>query len=529
MSEKFERRLLNPFFRFFQRFFCLIALNFVFCVMSITSLMVLFFPGLIALHKIAYQMVHDEDDHPYKDFFLSIGEQWSFGWRMTLLGLGVLLIAGALYYFDFVYKERVGYDLIVWISFIFVSVVLLVLISIFFNLMIFNNYLKNDTFGMMIRKSALITGKHILLTFLNVIFFASFVIVCYLVPYIIPFISFSFYIVIIESINRKTFEKIAIEEAKREVMGENLFLPVLADKETKIMKKALVIGSMNMDYSIYCDHFPLAGETMYGINRLVQPGGKGANQCAAIAKSQLVDVSFLACRGKDNDGESIEKLLKELKVNTLFKVVDEVPTGNATIIIDEKGENKIIIIAGANGQLLPNDIKEEILKENELVILQNEIPEATNEYAINKCHELGKVVVYNPAPYREVKDEILAKVDYLIVNEVELAQYSKEEDFEKGINKLMSLGVKNLIVTLGKEGSLLINSKGRIKVPAKKVNAVDTVAAGDTYVGYFSASLMSGKSLEEAMKDATSASAITVTRNGSIISIPLGSEVFNNE
>ena len=206
------------------------------------------------------------------------------------------------------------------------------------------------------------------------------------------------------------------------------------------MKKALVIGSMNMDYSIYCSHFPLAGETMYGDNRLVQPGGKGANQCAAIAKSQLVDVSFLACRGKDSDGESIESLLKELKINTMFKVVEEVPTGNATIIIDQKGENKIIIIAGANAQLLSSDIKEEVLKENDLVVLQNEIPAATNEYVINKCNELKKVIVYNPAPYREVKNEILAKVDYLIVNEVELAQYSKENDFEKGIKKLISLG-----------------------------------------------------------------------------------------
>ena len=197
-----------------------------------------------------------------------------------------------------------------------------------------------------------------------------------------------------------------------------------------IIKKALVIGSMNMDYSIYCGHFPLPGETMYGINRLVQPGGKGANQCAAIAKSGLVDVSFLACRGKDSDGETIDKLFEELKVNKLFKVVDDVPTGNATIIIDEKGENKIIIIAGANDKLLISDVKEEILKENDLVVLQNEIPSETNEYVINKCKELGKVVVYNPAPYRPIKDEIIGKVDYFIVNEVELAQYSKEDDLE---------------------------------------------------------------------------------------------------
>lgn len=292
------------------------------------------------------------------------------------------------------------------------------------------------------------------------------------------------------------------------------------------MKKVLVIGSVNMDYSLYCDHFPLLGETMYGINRLVQPGGKGANQCAAIAKSGLVDVSFLACRGTDSDGDTIDKLFEELKVNKLFKVVDDVPTGNATIIIDEKGENKIIIIAGANDKLLISDIKEEILKENDLVVLQNEIRGETNEYVINKCKELGKVVVYNPAPYRPIKDEILSKVDYFIVNEVELAQYSGEKDLEKGIEKIMKLGVKNLVVTLGKEGSLLVNKQGRIKVNAHKVNAVDTVAAGDTYVGYFVAGIMSGKNLKEAMEFASKASAITVTRKGSIVSIPFGKEVL---
>lgn len=491
-------------------------------------MMVLFFPGLIALHKIVYQMVHDEDDHPYREFFLSIGEQWSFGWRMTLLGLGVLVTVGAIYYFDYLYKEQVAFDLFVWISFIFVSVVLLVLISIFFNLMVYNNYIKNDTFWMMIRKSALITGKHIVLTLLNVAFFAAIAIVSYLVPYIIPFVSFSFLILIIEEINRKTFETIAKEEAEREVLDENLFLPVLV-KEGKSMKKALVVGSMNMDYSIYCNHFPEKGETMYGINRYVQPGGKGANQCAAIAKSGLVETSFLACRGKDNDGESINKLFNDLKVNCLFKVVDDVPTGNATIVIDEKGENKIIIIAGANDRLLSEDIDDKIIQENDLVVLQNEIPNETNECVIEKCKKYGKTVVYNPAPYRPIKKEILAKTDYFIVNEIELSQYSGEKDLEKGIEKILKLGVQNLIVTLGKEGSLFANKKVRIKVEANKVNAVDTVAAGDTYVGYFVSGIMKGFDVKEAMELASKASSITVTRKGSIISIPTGKEVLHNE
>lgn len=392
--------------------------------------------------------------------------------------------------------------------------------------MIFNNYIKNDTFWMMIRKSALIAKKHVILTFLSVVFLAVFGILSYLVPYVIPFISFSFYIYIIEAMNRKTYEKIALEELERETLPENLFLPIIVEKENIVMKNALVIGSMNMDYSIYCDYFPKEGETMYGINRFVQPGGKGANQTAAIAKSKLVNVSFLAARGNDNDGLTIENMLKELGVKTEFKVIDNIPTGNATIIIDGKGENKIIIIAGANGELKVSDIKEELLKNNDVIVLQNEIPMETNEYIIKKCKELNKIVVYNPAPYKDIDPKCLEGLDYFIVNRVELSQCAKEEDIEKAIDKIMKMGVKNLLITLGKEGSMLVNEKGRIKVNAHKVNVVDTVAAGDTYVGYFAASLMSGKDLKEAMECASKASALTVTKKGSIVSIPFGEEVF---
>ena len=144
--------------------------------------MVLFFPGLVALHKVANEMVNDEDDHPYRDFFLSFKEQWPFSWRIEVTGMTVLIVAAAIYYFDWVYKEKVSYDIFVWISFIFVSVVLLVLIAIFVHLMIYNNYIKNDTFFMMIKKSAVITSKKILFTLLNTVILACFVIVSYIIP-----------------------------------------------------------------------------------------------------------------------------------------------------------------------------------------------------------------------------------------------------------------------------------------------------------------------------------------------------------
>ena len=230
-NDSFERRLNNPFFKYSKRFIDLIALNIVFILVSALSLLVLFFPGLISLHTIANNMIHDVDENPYKTFFVEIKRQWSFMWRMEVLCMSVVIIAGAIVAGDIIYKEQIAYDLIVWFSLIFVSAVSFVLITIYLNLMIFNNYMKNDTFWMMIKKSALITFKKIGWSLLNVAILASFVIVMWIIPYIIPFLSFSFYIYIIEAINRKTYTQIKIEEEKRELLPENLFLPVVVDEE----------------------------------------------------------------------------------------------------------------------------------------------------------------------------------------------------------------------------------------------------------------------------------------------------------
>ena len=291
------------------------------------------------------------------------------------------------------------------------------------------------------------------------------------------------------------------------------------------MKKILVVGSLNMDYTIYCEEFPKDGETIYGIKRIVQPGGKGANQAAAAAKSHLVPVTFISSRGNDNDGITIENMLKELGIAAKFKINEGVETGNATIDVNSHGENKIIIIAGANALLKPSDISKEDVINHDYVILQNEIPNETNEHVMRLAKENNKVVVYNPAPYREIKDELYSLVDYFVVNEVELMRYSGKEDIEEGIKILLSKGVKNLIVTLGTDGSMFVNNETRFKVAAHKVKAVDTVAAGDTYIGYFTAGLAKGKTTKEAMELASKASALTVTKQGSIISIPFGEEI----
>ena len=232
-SNSFERRLNNPFFKYSKRFFDLIALNVIFCVVSVLSLFVLFVPGLVSLHTIANDMIHDRDKNPYRTFFVEIKNQWMFNWRIALLTMGLLLLFGGIIAGDLIYKELVAFDLFVWFSLIFTSAVLIVLVTLFVNLMIFNSYFKNDTFWMMIKKTALITRKKIFRSLLNLFILISFVVVLYLVPYIIPFLSFSFYIYIVEAINRKMFTELLVEEEKLEVMDENLFLPTNVEEEKK--------------------------------------------------------------------------------------------------------------------------------------------------------------------------------------------------------------------------------------------------------------------------------------------------------
>ena len=292
------------------------------------------------------------------------------------------------------------------------------------------------------------------------------------------------------------------------------------------MKRVLVVGSVNMDYTVYTDSFPLPGETIFGSSRFVQPGGKGENQAIAIAKSNKVVCDFIGAIGNDADGKTIQEVLKTNGVNAHLKVNDGAETGNATIVVNKESENEIIIIAGANGLLKLEDIDLKLIEQADFVVLQNEIPEKTNEFIMKKAKEFGKIVVYNPAPYRKFNEELFGCIDYFTPNRIEFKNFTGTDNLKEGTNKLLSLGVKNVIVTLGTNGSVLYNKTNEIRVPACKVKAVDTVAAGDTYVGYFIASLASGYNVKESMEFASKASSITVSRKGSVISIPKGDEVY---
>lgn len=291
------------------------------------------------------------------------------------------------------------------------------------------------------------------------------------------------------------------------------------------MKTILVVGSLNMDYTIYVNEFPKEGETLFGNNRFIQPGGKGANQAVAIAKSNLVNTVMIGAIGNDKDGEEVKNIVSSFGVNVKL-IKKDVETGNATIVVDKNSENKIIIIGGANTSLSIDDIDVSLIEKADYIVLQNEINQVVNDFVINKAYELNKIIIYNPAPYRNIDDDILKKITYFIPNEIELEKYSNMNNVDDGISYLLNKGIKNVLVTLGTKGSLLKNKNESIKVDAFKVDAIDTVAAGDTFVGYFVSALASGKGEKEAMLLASKASSITVSRKGSLVSIPTLKEIY---
>ena len=291
------------------------------------------------------------------------------------------------------------------------------------------------------------------------------------------------------------------------------------------MKTILVVGSLNMDYTIYVNDFPKEGETLFVNNRFIQPGGKGANQAVAIAKSGLVNTLMIGAIGNDKDGEEVKNIVSSFGVDVKL-IKKDVETGNATIVVDKNSENKIIIIGGANTSLSIDDIDISLIEKADYIVLQNEINQAVNDFVINKAYELYKTIIYNPAPYRNIDDDLLKKITYFIPNEIELEKYSNMNNVDDGISYLLNKGIKNVLVTLGTKGSLLINKNELIKVDAFKVDAIDTVAAGDTFVGYFVSALASGKSEKEAMLLASKASSITVSRKGSLVSIPTLKEIY---
>ena len=286
-------------------------------------------------------------------------------------------------------------------------------------------------------------------------------------------------------------------------------------------RRVLVVGSIAIDNTIYTQNLPIAGMTTIADKFLVNIGGKGANQaCAAMFLG--ADVHFIGAVGDDKNGKHIEEFLEEQGLKARIKKSQE-PTGVAFIILEEKtGENRILIVQGANIDIKKEDIdaNSDLFRKGDILLTQFENSIETVEYVLKKGYETGMTIVLNPAPIKKINESYFKYVDYLVPNEHELEQLSGTNDVIKGCNILLEKGVKNVIATLGEKGSILVNKDGYHKVEPHKVEAVDTTAAGDSYLGALVTKLSQGDEIITAMEFATIASSYTVTKKGAIIALP---------
>ena len=292
----------------------------------------------------------------------------------------------------------------------------------------------------------------------------------------------------------------------------------------RLSMKIINFGSLNIDYVYQVPHFVRPGETLSGLSFKSFPGGKGLNQSVALARAGA-EVFHAGKIG--TEGEFLKNILSENGADTSLLFYSNVPTGHAVIQVSPQGENSIILFGGANLDITLDDL-EKVFNSGKscgALLLQNEInliPEI-----IRKGRTLGMKIFFNPAPFGpEVLEYPLELVDYLVVNEIEgreLSGRSSQDDIIKDIlNKWPQCGI---CLTLGKNGALYADSEGFYRVPAYRVSAVDTTAAGDTFTGYFASGICMGLDIAPNLKRACAAAALCVTKPGAAVSIPLLKDV----
>lgn len=298
------------------------------------------------------------------------------------------------------------------------------------------------------------------------------------------------------------------------------------------MNKLVVLGSVNADHVLQVASFPRPGETLLGHSYAVIPGGKGANQAVAAARLGA-DIAFIACVGDDSFGH---KMIKEFAldgINTQAVMVEtDKPTGIAMIQVAATGENSICISAEANACLTPERLMphNQLIEQADTLLMQLETPIATITRAANIAKQAGTRVVLNPAPAQPLSDELLAVVDLITPNETEaeLLTGIKVTDMasaQVAANVLHAKGISEVMITLGSQGVWISTDGIGKQVKGFRVDAVDTTAAGDTFNGGLLAGSQAGLALDEAIRFAHAAAAISVTRVGAQTSIPSKAEV----
>lgn len=284
--------------------------------------------------------------------------------------------------------------------------------------------------------------------------------------------------------------------------------------------KIVVVGSFNTDLTTYMERLPRPGETVHGRKFVTGPGGKGSNQAVAAARLGA-EVTFVGRVGVDAFGDMALRMWQQEGINTAYVVRDtEQPTGVAPILVDDSGENMIVVALGANLTVSSQDVDaaRPAIATADVVIVQLEIRQETTAYALQVAKEYGVRTILNPAPASPLPSEVLALADYLTPNETELEVLGQRD--------LLTSDTQTLVMTAGAEGAVWTRKDGSTgKIPTFVVKVVDTTGAGDAFNGGLSVALAEGKSLTDAIRFANATAALCVTRPGTAPSMPQRAEV----
>ena len=301
------------------------------------------------------------------------------------------------------------------------------------------------------------------------------------------------------------------------------------------MSSISILGIYVSDLVFFGKKIPIEGETILGNNFVIGPGGKGSNQAVAAAKAG-VKTYFISKIGDDQFGEMATKIYDEAKVDYSNVIISrEHSTGAAAIMVNEEsGANAINVFPGAAAAITNADIDkaENIIKDSKIFLTQLEAPKETVLYAIKKAHSLGVKTVLNPAPAAEIDKSVFPFIDYFTPNETEASFYvghavNSNDDASRAASKLLDMGIKNVIITLGEKGAYFANANETFSSPIANLSnpVVDTTGAGDAFNAGFAVALTENKSIKDAISFASATAGLSTTKIGTANSMPNRDEI----